>query len=82
MSWSDPEVQRGRLVRARVVSWITIGAFVVVGVVSVVLVARGDGTPLLLIADAFCVFIVVRTVLRLRAVTAALHELDEHDPDE
>lgn len=74
---SDPEEQRGRLRRARVVSWITLGAFAVVAVVSVVLVARGGSTPLLLVADALCVFIVVRTVLRLRAVNAAIRELDE-----
>jgi hypothetical protein len=74
---SDPEEQRGRLRRARVVSWITLGAFAVVAVVSAVLVARGGSTPLLLVADALCVFIVVRTVLRLRAVNAALRELDE-----
>lgn len=77
MSSEPEEEQRGRLRRARVVSWITIGAFVVVAVVSAVLVARGGSSPLLLIADAVCVFIAVRSALRLRAVTAALRELDE-----
>lgn len=71
---SIPEEQRARLVRARIVSWITLAAFAVVLVVSVVLVVRSGPTPLLLIADALCVFIAVRTVLRLRAVTAGLHE--------
>jgi hypothetical protein len=72
----DPEAHRGRLLRARAVSWITLGVFVVVGVVSVVLAVRDGATPLLLLADAACLFIAVRTVLRLRALSTALRELD------
>jgi hypothetical protein len=74
---SVPEEQVGRLRRARIISWITLGAFVVVAVVSVVLAARGGSNPLLLIADLLCVFIAVRTLMRLRAVNAALRELEE-----
>lgn len=74
MTWSTPEERDRGLRRARAASWVALGAFVLVGVASIVLLTAGRASLWLLLADLLCAFIAVRTTLRIRAINRALRD--------
>jgi hypothetical protein len=71
---TSPDVRDRRLRRARAASVVALVAFVAVGIASAVLVADARGSLWLVLADALCAFIAVRTIVRLVAIDRALRE--------
>lgn len=71
---TSPDVRDRRLRRARAASVVALVAFVGVGIASGVLVADGRGSLWLVLADALCAFVAVRTVVRVVAINRMLRE--------
>lgn len=68
---SSAEIRDRRLRRARVASFVALGALVAVGIASAVLVAHGLVSLWLVAADALGAVIAVRTIRRLVAIDRA-----------
>lgn len=72
MTWSTPEERDRGLRRARAANWVGLGAFVLVGVASIVLLTDGRASLWLLLADLLCAFNAVRIIIRILAINRAL----------
>ncbi len=72
MTWSTPEERDRGLRRARAASSVALGALVLVGVASIVLLTDGRASLWLLLADLLCAFNAVRIVMRIRAINRTL----------
>lgn len=72
MTWSTPEERDRGLRRGRAASSVALGALVLVGVASIVLLTDGRASLWLLLADLLCAFNAVRIITRIRAINRAL----------